>query len=290
MESGTPRNESRPSRRQATVLESVEEIRAQVRAASAQTVREVAPKTQAERVHGDETPVYRPVSRPSMALLYVFDDGDTTGEVIRIRGDSFVIGRVEGNLVIPHDSGMSGRHAEIVRRYDGRAWSWHLHDLESTNGTFARASSVILHQDQEFMVGMRLFRFDHSVLGAGDEETVRANATRKWSLPARPGAEEPAKGTTQACLIEIAKGTEVRRHALTGAEYWIGRDASRCTIVVKDAFVDPRHARLYRDDKGRWMVANARSRNGVWGRISEVALERGGFFQCGEQRFLLKVL
>ncbi|WP_406698150.1 FHA domain-containing protein [Singulisphaera sp. Ch08] len=289
MESGTPRREPGPARRQATVLESVEEIRAQVRASSSRTVQEVAPRAGTDRV-ADETPVFRPVSRPPMALLHVLDDGDTTGEVIRIRGDSFLIGRVEGNLIIPHDSGMSGRHAEIVRRNDGRAWSWHLRDLGSTNGTFVRASTVLLHQDQEFMVGTRLFRFDAPVVASAAEEPSRANATRKWEVPSRAGAGGLAPGMAPACLVEISKGAELCRHALTGGEIWLGRDPSRCAIVVDDPFVDPRHARIYRDEKGRWVVANQRSRNGVWGRASEVALERGGYFQCGEQRFLLKAL
>lgn len=280
-----------PARRQATVLESVEEIRAQVRATSTPTVREVGPTTQADRVSGDETPVFRPVSRPPMALLHVLDDGDTAGEMIRIRSDSFLIGRVEGNLVIPHDSGMSGRHAEIVRRNDGRAWSWYLRDLGSTNGTFVRASTIMLHQGQEFMVGARLFRFDAPAASVpAVEEPSRANATRKWEVPSRAGGGGLAPGAAPACLVEISKGAEIRRHALTEGEYWLGRDANRCAVIVDDPFVDPRHARIYRDEKGRWMVANDRSRNGVWGRVSEVALERGGYFQCGEQRFLLKAL
>lgn len=291
MESGAPRSEPGPSRRQATVLESVEEIRAQVRAATVPTVRESVPKTQSVRGSGDETPLYRPVLRPPMALLHVLDDGETTGEIIRIRADSFTIGRVEGNLVIPHDTGMSGRHAEIVRRHDGRAWSWHLRDLGSTNGTFARASTVLLHQDQEFMVGSRLFRFDApSASTPVVEQPARANATRKWEVPTGAGAVGPAPGAAPACLVEISKGAEIRRHRLTEREYWLGSDAGRCAIIVNDSFVDPRHARIYRDEKGRWVVVNDRSRNGVWGRITEVALERGGYFQCGEQRFLLKAL
>ena len=39
--------------------------------------------------------------------------------------------------------------------------------------------------------------------------------------------------------------------------------------------VDRRHARMYRDEKNRWIIANARSRNGLWARIQEVSLGRG---------------
>ena len=55
--------------------------------------------------------------------------------------------------------------------------------------------------------------------------------------------------------------------------------------------IDRRHAKISRDEKTkRWVIANAQSCNGLWARIQEVGLGRGGYFQCGEQRFLLKVL
>src|SRR5262245_22964663 len=108
MKPGDPRDNPVAPRRQATVLESVEEVRAQVRKAAATTEAVVTPRPDADR--GQETQPFRPSARPPMALLYVLDDGDDTGEVVRLRGGSFVIGRVEGDLVIPHDGGMSGRH------------------------------------------------------------------------------------------------------------------------------------------------------------------------------------
>lgn len=289
---GTPRRDPGPSRRQATVLESVEEIRTQARgAASPRTVQESVPPAQDDLKSREETPLYRPLVRPPMGLLHVFDDGESTGEVVRIRSGSFVIGRVEGDLVIPHDSGMSGRHAEIVRRSDGNGiWTWHLRDLGSTNGTFVRAATILLEPGQEFMVGTRLFRFELTVPAIADLES-RTDTTRKWEVPARAGAGGHAVGTSApAALVEISKGAVVRRHALADRVSWLGRDPSSCQMLVDDPYVDLHHARVARDEKGRWVVANERSRNGLWGRIGEVGLERGGFFQCGEQRFLFKAL
>jgi hypothetical protein len=37
------------------------------------------------------------------------------------------------------------------------------------------------------------------------------------------------------------------------------------------------------------MIQNNRSLNGLWMRITEASLEKGGQFQCGEQRFQLKL-
>ena len=57
---------------------------------------------------------YRPTSRPPLAILTVFDDGKSEGEMIRIRAAKFTIGRTEGDLRIPIDGRISSRHVEIT--------------------------------------------------------------------------------------------------------------------------------------------------------------------------------
>ncbi|MCA1686517.1 MAG: FHA domain-containing protein [Planctomycetia bacterium] len=277
-------------RRQATVLESVEEIRAQARRAS--TAREPAPTAAppaSQAAAPDAAEPFRPVERPSMALLTVIDDGEDTGEVIRIRGGSFVIGRVEGQLVVPHDGGISGRHAEIVRRPEGGQFRWYLRDLQSTNGTFVRVASVILHPDQEFVIGRRRFRFEP----AGSAQAPAAlpgpgpaDATRKWQAI----TPQDIAALTKPALVELTPQGEGPRFPLDEPEVWIGRASDLCRVVVNDPTVDPRHARAYRDSKNRWVLENARSVNGLWVRVQELPLERGGQFQCGEQRFVIRIL
>jgi pSer/pThr/pTyr-binding forkhead associated (FHA) protein len=277
---GTPR-------RQATVLESVEEIRSLVRGA---TVREAVPDTvQAPAIgSGPAAQPFRPVDRPSMALLTVLDDGDDSGEVVRLRAPSFVIGRVDGDLVIPHDGGMSARHAEITRRREGGESRWILRDLQSTNGTFARASTVVLHHGQEVMIGRTRLRFESSTPpDPAPADPAEVNATRKWQAIPAPAA--PAVPAPRPTFVELTPQGEGRRFPLSEPETWIGRDPS-CRVNLSDPTVDARHARVARDAKGRWVLSNARSTNGVWARVDEIALDRGGQFQCGEQRFLFKVL
>jgi len=72
-----------------------------------------------------------------MALLHIVDDGREDGEVVRLRGDCFVIGRGEADIAIAHDIMMSPRHAQIDRLPEG---GWRLTDLGSTSGTFVRGS------------------------------------------------------------------------------------------------------------------------------------------------------
>jgi pSer/pThr/pTyr-binding forkhead associated (FHA) protein len=273
----------------ATVLESVEEIRALAR--SSATVRESVPPTVQGGPTGSTVPTepFRPVDRPSMAVLTVLDDGDETGEQVRVRAATFVIGRVDGDLVIPHDPGISGRHAELSRRNEGGKFRWYLRDFQSTNGTFARASQVVLHHGQEVLIGRTRLRFEAGT-PAGPEPAGGAGgsavaSTRKWQAPAPPGPATAARPV----LVELTPEGEGRRFPVTEPESWIGRDPAG-RVVLNDPTVDHRHARVFRDPKGRWVIANAGSVNGVWARVDEIALERGGQFQCGEQRFAIKVL
>jgi pSer/pThr/pTyr-binding forkhead associated (FHA) protein len=275
------------ARRQGTVLESVEEVRALIRSLPA-SKEQASISAATSAAPEQDTTSFRPSLRPSMALLYVLDDGDDSGEILRVRASSFVIGRVEGNITIPHDGGISGRHAEISRRHENGEHHWYLKDLQSTNGTFVRAATVILSQDQEVLIGGGRFRFEVPAAPAESAPMIdsAANATRKW---------ESLLGSTtvtglQPVLVDVSPGRPGRRFALREQEYWVGRDPSQSSIVVDDPMVNRRHARVYRDEKNRWIIANARSRNGLWARIQEVSLGRGGFFQCGEQRFFFKVI
>ena len=90
------------------------------------------------------TGAYRPTQRPPLALLTVLDDGKSEGEVVRLRADRFVIGRSEGDLLIPHDQQISARHIEITRQRSGDKYRWVVTDLQSSNGLFIRVSRTIL--------------------------------------------------------------------------------------------------------------------------------------------------
>ena len=108
---------------------------------------------------------YRPVIRPAMPILTVLDDGSVDeGEQIRIRKDSFVIGRSSGDLVIPNDTTVSGRHAEIRLTTSRGQRQWMLHNLESVNGTFVRVSTANLVDDAIIILGSRRFRLEKPAL------------------------------------------------------------------------------------------------------------------------------
>jgi pSer/pThr/pTyr-binding forkhead associated (FHA) protein len=234
-----------------------------------------------------DTRPFRPTRRPPMALLCALDDGRDDGEWFRLRRPRFVIGRTEGDLVIAHDDMMSGRHAELTREQDKGRFRWYLTDLRSTNGTFVRTSHTLLRNGQEFLIGGRRFRFDaapavEAVAAEAEEEPVGAG-TRGWQ-------GSPASQLLPS-VVEITATGPGQRNFLNRAEHWIGRDATRCDIVLTDdPLVSPRHARVFLDPKGRWRLENAQSLNGTWVRIERMPLDGAGQFQLGEQRFLVRPL
>ena len=270
-------------RRAATVLESVEDLRAQIRSGLAQPGTAPTPATPGP----DDAFPYRPAHRPSMAVLVIFDDGDEEGEVVRIRDGHCQIGRAEGDVLIPHDPAISGRHAEVVRRVVDGSSRWFLRDLGSSNGTFVRAARSPLQPGQELILGGHRYRFDPSALAPAEGPTLPGPAagTQKWQA-IRP--TDPS-GAATAALVEVDGSGDGRRHPLAGPEVAFGRDPRQCAIAIADPMLSPRHARFTRDDAGRWHVDNARSLNGVWLRVVEVPVERICHFLCGEQRFQLRI-
>src|SRR5439155_13887921 len=217
------------------------------------------------------------------AVLSVRFDEEDEGQEFAIFTSPFVIGRVEGNLVIDHDSEISGRHAELVRIFENGRYFWQLHDLKSTNGTFVRVAVALLKDQQEILLGGRRYRFE--VAGANDDrETKNSPATRKaQQAPLRKDQ------TPLARIVEVGDSGDEKRYPVASAEQWIGHDSRLCSIVLNDPMVSPRHARLYRDKQDRWLLANAKSLNGVWLRVNRIDLGNTAQFQLGEQRFSIRV-
>ena len=145
-----------------------------------------------------------------------------------------------------------------------RASRWTLVDLQSSSGTFVRIGAAPLRPNNEIIVGSGRYRFE---AGA---------AASRSAVPS---------------LVEVSPAGPVKRIALTQPEYWLGRDAKLCAIArPDDAFVNARHARLFRDGQGQWHIENNKSLNGLWLRITEpMPLNNACQFRMGEQRFLFRV-
>jgi hypothetical protein len=221
-----------------------------------------------------------------MAVLTVFDDGKGDGEQIRLRGNRFVIGRTEGDLVIPHDAMISARHVEITRQSSGGQQRWVITDLQSTNGLFVRVSRTVLADQSELLVGKGRYRLlapateGSPTADYAAPEAVR-NSTQAW------GNEGGAPAIPS--LFEIIGNATSNRVLLVGTEYWIGTDPGCAICRPNDPFCEVRHARLHRDAKGAWHVEQNKAVNGLWFRVPQVIAEGAIHFQIGEQRLRLKV-
>jgi pSer/pThr/pTyr-binding forkhead associated (FHA) protein len=226
---------------------------------------------------------YRPTFRPPIGLLTVFDDGKADGEIVRLRADRFVIGRTEGDLLLAHDGLVSARHLEITRQLINNVWRWVVSDLETTNGLFVRVSRMDLADGTEFLVGRGRYRFEAAT---ANTSSGPAQAAEPNPAMTRPWGEEVPRARPPV-LVELQGGQTAARFPLVAAEYWIGSDPG-CTICrADDPFVDPRHVRLSRANKGDWEARNNKSPNGLWLRVPQIMVEGVCLFQIGEQRFRL---
>lgn len=217
----------------------------------------------------DKAILFRPAIRPPTIKICVLDDGGRReGQWLRIRQPSFIIGRKEGDLVIGHDRNISSRHAEILLRDAGNGISeFFIQDLDTTNGTFARASRATLEDGQEFLMGFRRYKL---VLNHQDET-------------GRPPCDR---------LVEVKRGSQRKRNfktfRLDKQPVVIGRDPEKCNLLIlDDPFLSPVHAVLKKDQRNRWAIKNYNSKNGIWIKIDEMKLVSGGEFQIGGQRLIV---
>jgi len=224
---------------------------------------------------------YRPAIRPLVPRLTLLDDGAAAeGETVRLRDGVTLIGRTEGQVRLPHDPLVSGRHAEIIREGSARPHRWVLHDLGSSNGTFVRCVRTVLRPDALLILGGRRFRFRPSPSPASPP--VDRSVTMAVDLAAPPSAGSPA-------LVETGPAEGGLELPLTGADLLLGRPGHHNAIEIDDPLLAPRHARIRRETSGRWLLEALPSLNGVWAQIKLVPLAAMCRFQIGEQRFLFVV-
>lgn len=203
----------------------------------------------------DNVEVMRFPGKPPIARLIALDEGSLEeGEVWRIRAPRHVIGRVDGHTKMEHDDDISGQHAEIRRIEVDGEFIWKLIDLESTNGTFVRKKKTILKDHAEFIVGCQRLSVESGSLVA-DSVSLR--------IPV---------ATIETQVLQL------------------GRDEANCAVAFPDdVCMNTVHAKIGRDSRGRLIVSDNNSKNGLWIRISSVELKHGFQFLLGGQRFQFEI-
>jgi pSer/pThr/pTyr-binding forkhead associated (FHA) protein len=220
---------------------------------------------------------FRPSLRPPVPVLSVLDDGSLEeGEDVRLRCERFSIGRTSGDVQLPNDASISGAHAEIRRTPWRGGFQWHLHDLESVNGTFVRCVRAVLHQNAILILGARRFRLRNPL-----KPNSMAAVGHHTNL--MDGAHIPE--TVWPVLVEASTKPGAVEFSLRSDRLVIGRAGGGADIELDDPLLANRHAELKRLRDGTWMISAETTRNGIWVSISAVGLTPYCFFRCGEQRF-----
>lgn len=205
----------------------------------------------------DETRPFQPSNRPATAQLKIYFDDQQGFENYRLCTDRTVIGRTTGEITVPYDPMVAEPHAEIVREQQAGGWKWRLRDLGSEHGTFARVHGARLSHGDELMLGQARYRFliEH--------------------------------GT--AILQHLKNGLPHGQMQLPSDGFCLGREQHHLLDAFWDDQLDSKHALLAIDRFGDWTIKNLQSVNGVWYRVSELALFARCYFQLGEQRFGFQV-
>lgn len=224
---------------------------------------------------------YRPVIRPLVPRLTLLDDGELSGgETIRLREAVTTIGRTDGQIRLPHDPLVSGRHAELVREGTVRPHRWLLRDLGSSNGTFVRCARTVLQPESLLLLGGRRFRFLPATAAVPGEGM--AAGTMAVEVAALRTAGWPK-------LVETGQAAGGLELVLAGRDLTIGRSGHGSAVEIDDPLLAERHARVICDPAGRWILEALPSLNGVWAQVAAVQLAGMCRFQIGEQRFLFVV-
>lgn len=227
----------------------------------------------------EDTHLFRPILRPAVPVVTVLDDGSLHGEMVRLRGDTFTIGRTSGDIVLPNDPSISGMHAEIRRVPWKGSVQWQLVDLGSVNGTFVRVVRAVFHAEAIVILGSRRFRLRNP-------------------LAARPGAapwagtlvdSAPLPPTVWPALVEStqrAPGVEI---PLRSDSVSIGRAGGGADLELDDPLIANLHAHLQRQRDGSWLIVAETTRNGVWVSTTSATLTPHCHFRCGEQLFRFEI-
>lgn len=289
-----PQPSRTPVERFGTLIESEDEIRKKIAAnlGDPPSPPQVPTPTPAPAIAspavGSAKP-FRPSARPPLAVLTVFDDGRGDGEIIRIRSPKFVIGRVEGDLIIPIDGRISSRHVEIALQTVAGAQRWVVTDLQSRHGLFVRVSRAALSDGSEFLVGGGRYRFQGPGSTEGGETEEHPSGSTADFGRTQPWMDGPTP-TGLPTLTELLQEGTAGRTTLMKPEYWIGTDPSCDVRRGDDPYSEPRHARLSRSPSGAWHVEHDRTANGLWVRMGRIVVEAPVRFQIGEQRLQIKVM
>ena len=223
---------------------------------------------------------FRPIRRPPIASLYIFDDGQESGETVRVRTSEITIGK-NADISIPHDDGISDAHVTIRRRETGTGYVWLIKDHERTTGLFVRMRKATLNDGTMFLAGSDYYLYSQCV----DTPNGKSDVANRLAAGSIPG---PSVFDSDIAYPSIKRFSDSKKIWLIDGEYWIGRDSANALSSPHDPFLGARHV-LVNKPTSRWMASSFGITNGFWVKLRQLNVTNSCTFQIGEQRFRLTV-
>ena len=234
----------------------------------------------------EESVAFAPRRRPWYPQLSILDDHSTeAGEIVRLRKDSFTLGRAACDLSFPAEGLMSGTHARIsLQEIAANHWEWVLEDMSSRNGVFLRQVEFPLLPGNEFLLG------GTKVMVHGD---CQLNRKSNEPIPFWSAFEADLERIRSKPELEICSylfSQESHTVQLKGRRLQLGRHAEGATAFAVDPFVEPVHATVQKTESHSWKIIDQKSLNGIWVRVRRAVLSQTTSFILGEQRFRFTLL
>lgn len=234
-----------------------------------------------ERNTLEESAVFAPRRRPWYPQLIIVDDHSAdSGELVRLRKDTFTLGRSGCDLSFPAEGLMSGTHAKVsLQEISTNHWDWVLEDLASRNGVFVRQNEFQLRPGNEFLIG------GTKVIVHGDRQLTRKS---EEPIPFYAAYEADAAQIRNRSELEICPylfSQEATILPLPAKRMQLGRNGEGAISLAVDPFVEPLHALIQKTDSLSWKIVDQKSLNGIWVRIRRAVLSQTTSFILGEQRF-----
>jgi pSer/pThr/pTyr-binding forkhead associated (FHA) protein len=269
---GMPRAMAQPAGRPPSLHEEAFASTMAPPAAMAPAAAALAPKPQPV-VKAKDTIVEPP---PSAGTLISLNRDGSDGEMVRIVGDAFDVGRSEGSLRFAEDPYLAARHARLVVQ-SGKIM---LRPLDTVNGVYIRITSCDLQPGDMFLVGKEVLRFEPVPAEERDPPALVEHGVRIFG-------SSPREAWGRLRQLTVAGTTRDVWH-LVRPELVLGREEGDVTFP-DDEFMSRRHAAVRRQGP-RAKLEDLNSSNGTFVRVrSDRELKSGDVLRMGDQLLRLEL-
>jgi pSer/pThr/pTyr-binding forkhead associated (FHA) protein len=229
------------------------------------------PQPQAERKK--DTIVEPP---PAAGTLIALNRDGSDGEMVRIVGDAFDVGRTEGSLRFADDPYLAARHLRLVVQ-NGKIT---LRPLDTVNGVYLRVTSFDLAPGDMFLVGKEVLRYEPVPAEERDPPSLLEHGVRLFG-------SAPREAWGRLRQLTVAGTTRDVWH-LVRPELVLGREEGDVTFP-DDEFMSRRHAAVRRQGP-KAKLEDLNSSNGTFVRVrGDRELKSGDVLRLGDQLLRLEL-